>query len=436
MNFFNKTRLAVVKRSPAFAGKARYFPKSVLLIAIGILYLPSALSAMAQDSTYADTSWSLWFRSQVSQHPDVIAAKEKMYAALATADSLDQPLYNPELDTAYEREGRANNFRVGLSQTLDWWGKRDVQKQQAINSRALGQREYELAIQQKSAEALKALVNWNAAQEQSRLALRQEEQLGTLLDLVEGRQRSGDLGQVDVELAFLGLSQKLNEAAQAQARFRQAEAQLQELLPDWTSPRANIPEALWLISEQKDVDQWVDQHPSVTAARAQWEMTKKNAELARLKGKAEPTVGLNGGKNAGDTIVGVTVSIPLNLRNNYSAETRAAGRQALAAEANYRSVWRKQQAEIRASAASLSEYQKRYQRWQGLMKGRGESSENLLEKQWNSGDLSTTEYLLALQQRTEGLVAGIELNTQYQLARIEWLLQSGQMETALMQVKR
>ena len=70
------------------------------------------------------------------------------------------------------------------------------------------------------------------------------------------------------------------------------------------------------------------------------------------------------------------------------------------------------------------------------MKGRAESSGNLLEKQWRSGDMSMTEYLLALQQRTEGLNAGIELHTQFQLARIEWLLQTGQMETALMQVVR
>ncbi len=47
--------------------------------------------------------------------------------------------------------------------------------------------------------------------------------------------------------------------------------------------------------------------------------------------------------------------------------------------------------------------------------------------------MSTTEYLLALQQRADGLVAGIELETQFQLARIDWLFQTGQLATALKQ---
>jgi len=436
MNFLNKGCSTDVERISVSTGRIRSIYKYFLLFGLCAVYVPATLVAASQDVKYADTSWGFWFRSQVSQHPDVIEAKEKMYAALSMADSLDQPLYNPELDTEYEREGSFNNYRLGMTQTLDWWGKRDTQKQQAVYGRTLARRAYDLAVQQKSAEALQALVNWSSARQESILALRQEQQLGALLDVVEDRQRSGDMGQVDAELAFLGLSQKLNDAAQAQARFKQAEARLQELLPDWSPSWANIPEDLWRIGEKKAVDQWVDEHPSVMAAKAQWDVMKKTAELTRLKSKAEPTVGLNGGKSAGDTIVGVTLSIPLNVRNNFSAETRAARKQALAAEANYRSVWRKQQAAIRASTAALSEYQKRYQRWQKLMRGRSERSENLLDKQWCSGDLSTTEYLLALQQRTEGLVAGIELNTQYQLARIEWLLQSGQMETALMQVKR
>ena len=432
MNLLTINSLAYVKRSFALADKIRYF----FLFLFYVTLFPGNLLAEPSNTMIAYSSWGFWFRSQISQHPDVIAAKEGMYAALATADSLDQPLYNPELETEYEREGKGNNFRLGLSQTLDWWGKRDQQRQQAVYVRTAARRAFELTLQQKSAEALQAVVDWNAAREQANLAKTQEEQLDTLFTLVKGRQQSGDLGQVDVELAFLGLSQKLNDAAQAQARLRQAEARLEELLPDWSSRWKDIPETLWANGAKGDMGQWVEQHPAVTAARAEWEVTKKMADLARLKGKAEPTVGLNGGKSSGDTVVGVTLSIPLNVRNNFSAQARAASRKSFAAEASYRAVQRRQLAAIRASTATLKEYEKRYLRWQTLMEGRAESSGDLLEKQWRSGDMSTTEYLLSLQQRTEGLIAGIELHTQYQMARIEWLLQSGQMENALMQVKQ
>ena len=68
------------------------------------------------------------------------------------------------------------------------------------------------------------------------------------------------------------------------------------------------------------------------------------------------------------------------------------------------------------------------------MNGRGKHSGDLLHKQWQSGDISTTEYLLALQQRAEGLNAGIELQSQYQLSQIDWLLQVGQVHQATKQM--
>jgi hypothetical protein len=61
------------------------------------------------------------------------------------------------------------------------------------------------------------------------------------------------------------------------------------------------------------------------------------------------------------------------------------------------------------------------------MRGRGENSENLLQKQWNIGDISTSEYLLTLQQRTEGLIAGIELEQDYNLSIIQLLLDTAQL---------
>ncbi|MGK0306566.1 MAG: hypothetical protein ACI8UG_002324, partial [Gammaproteobacteria bacterium] len=123
-------------------------------------------------------------------------------------------------------------------------------------------------------------------------------------------------------------------------------------------------------------------------------------------------------------------------RNNYSAQAKAANQQAIAAEANFRSVMRKQRFAIQSSTDTLITYQKNYQRWQQLMDGRGKRSGNLLQKQWQSGDVSTTEYLLALQQRAEGLNAGIELQSQFQLSQIDWLLQVGQIKAATLQLSQ
>ncbi len=386
----------------------------------------------------AKPNWQAWLLSQVEQHPEIIAAREQMNSYYSLAEARERPLYNPELDTEYEREGKSNNYRLGVNQTLDLWGKRDTRKQQAGFSRILAQQNYELIVQQKIAESLQALIEWQAASRQSELALQQESQMDTLISLVTERQATGDLGQVDAELTLLSFSQRLNDTAQAQAQLKQVEARLRELLPEWSAEAAQVPENLWSNTDTfsgstEQTEQWLNSHAAVAAARAEWEVLQQSAELASLETKADPTIGINAGKSGGDNVVAMTFSIPLNIRNNFNAESRAANQEALAAEAQYMAIKRRQKFAIEASHSALQEYQQRFERWQSLMQGRGERSGNLLEMQWQSGDLSTTEYLLALQQRSEGLAAGIELGTQFQLARIDWLLQIGQLNAALKQ---
>jgi len=382
----------------------------------------------------ADKLWGDWLQNQIDQHPEVIAAKEKMNAAYSTAEGSQKPLYNPELETEFEREGDADNYTVGVNQTVDWWDKRGIRSKQANFVRVAAFQTFELVWQQKLADALNSIVEWQAASKQSELAIQQEAQMEILISLIRDRQKAGDLSQVDAELALLNFSQKLNQTAHAQVRLRRVAAKLRELLPDWSAKQTEIPAELWAQTFSRSDAQWVDKHPMVATAKARWETLRKSAKLAGLDAKAEPTFGINAGKAGEDNVVALSFSMPLNIRNNFSADVQAANQEALSSESLYRAIRRKQLFAIEASRASLEEFQQRYERLKNLMRGRGERSETLLEKQWRSGDLSTTEYLLALQQRSDGLVAGIELQTQYRLARIDWLFQTGQLNRLLKQL--
>lgn len=387
-------------------------------------------------SVNAQTTSTSWLSMQINKHPDIIAAKEEMNAVFSIAEGYKQPLYNPELETGYEREGDANNYSIGFNQTIDWWDKRETKEQQANFSLTQASKHFDFVVQEKTAQALQALVTWQAAKKQAVIAQEQEKQLETLLDIVKDRQKAGDLGQVDAELTFLSLSQMLNVTAKVQVQLKQAEAQTKELLRDWTPDKEVIPAQGLTITNYQLSPQWLEQHPLVLTAKAQWKITRSEAQLALLETKADPTIGINAGKNDRENVLGVTFSMPLNIRNNYSAQARAANQQAIAAEANFRSVMRKQRFAIQSSTDTLITYQKNYQRWQQLMDGRGKRSGDLLQKQWQSGDVSTTEYLLALQQRAEGLSAGIELQSQFQLSQIDWLLQVGQIKAATLQLSQ
>ncbi|GAC29799.1 efflux family outer membrane protein [Glaciecola pallidula DSM 14239 = ACAM 615] len=391
-----------------------------------------SISAAQEQST--DKTKEVWLALQVNKHPDIVAARETMNAIFSMALGNKQPLYNPELQTGYEREGDANNFTIGINQKIDWWNKRETKAQIADFSLTQASKHFNYLVQEKTAQALQALVTWQATKKQSVVALEQEKQLGTILDLVTKRQQSGDLGQIDAELTFLSLTQILNVTAKTQVQLKQAQAQVKELLQDWTPDTVVLPAQGLTFSNYESSPQWLEQHPLVVEAKVQWQISKGDAQLAILNTKAEPTIGVNAGKTARENTLGLTFSMPLNIRQDFSAQAKAANQQSIAAEANFRSVFRKQKYAIQAAADTLMVYQQNYQRWQKLMEGRGERSGDLLHKQWQSGDLSTTEYLLALQQRAEGLNAGIELQSQYHLSQIEWLLQVGQVNQAIEQM--
>lgn len=402
--------------------------KRFILGCICTLYLPGVLCAATSDS-----SWGFWLENQIEQHPEVLAAKEKMNAVISMAEGRERPLYNPEIETEYEREGENNNYRIGVNQTIDLWDKRTSREQQASFTKTAAQHVFTLVLQQKKAEALQALIAWQAASQQAELAQKQESQMDTLLNLVKERQLAGDLGQLDAELTYFSLSQRLKETAQTQAALRKTEMRLRELLPDWSPVMAQIPEDFWSARtiKQTPANQWQDKYPAVVAAKAEWQALQQAAELARRQAKADPTLGINAGESGEESVVGLTFSIPLHFRNNFSSEIQAASQEAASAKAQYRATRRKQHFAIAAAQAILQEYEQRFERWQNLMQGRGERSGQLLEKQWRSGDMSTTEYLLAMQQRSEGLIAGIELRTLFHSARTDWLLQTGQLNAAL-----
>ena len=374
-------------------------------------------------------NWANWFSGQISKHPDVLAATEQSAARVADAEANEQPLYNPELSVGADRTGTENNFEAGLSQTIDWSDQQGALKEKAKLIRLSAQADLSATVLAQTSESMFALVEWRASKLNEEIAESQRQRLNALLDQLEQRQQAGDLGRADAELLFLSLSRQLSEVAQAKAAIDQAEARVRERLPDWRPGSGGIPEHIWLALESRNGDADLLLHPSIVAARATWQLLKSEVEVVRRRGKASPTVGLRGGRDEGENLVGLTFSIPLNVRNNYSAETRAANRRALEAEARFKALYRKQQYELAGDRAAWKRYDQQLNQWKELSQGRVQKSADLLEQQWGVGDISTSEYLQALGQRAESLKTGIELEKLTQLGLIELLRQSGELIT-------
>lgn len=384
------------------------------------------------NNSYAQfDGWNEWLNKQLQQHPEVIAAREQWLNKNAGAEALEQPLYNPELSTELERNGDVDNYRIGVQQTIDWWDKRRARQQQASYLRTAAKSQYKQVVLDKTAEALVALTEWQAASKAQALIEEQQAQLDTLLSLVEKRKKAGDLGDIDAELTFLSLSTQLTQVAEVEASLQRSRAHAQELLAEWSPTTGGIPSKFWMQEILDGSDQDLQSLPLVASAKANWHALTEATETARLSAKAEPTIGISAGRDGEEGVVGLSFSIPLHVRNNFSAESRAAAKAALEAEATYRALLRKQRFERQAALSAWQRLDQQYQRWQSQVQRRVKKSETLLKQQWTSGDLSTTEYLLALNQRAGSLLAGIDMEKQTRIEFIELLLKSGRLTAVL-----
>ncbi|MAM87200.1 MAG: ABC transporter permease [unclassified Hahellaceae] len=398
------------------------------------LSVSCAVCALLSFSTFSvqasSEDWPSWLAPQIEQHPDIAAAREQLSGSMATADATDQPLHNPELSSELERNGEANNFRIGVQQTIDWWDRRNSRQEQAVFIREAAEAQYRQLVMDKTAEVLTALVEWRAANRAAAIATAQKDHFETLLELARKRQNAGDISSIDAELTVLSLSQQLAEVAETEVALLMAESRLRELLPEWSPELGGIPEDDWPAAPASLADEDLLAHPAVASTRADWQALKEAAEAIRRAAKAEPTIGVNAGRDGGENVVALTFSVPLNVRNDFSAETRAANSAALEAEARFQAVFRKQRFELQAAQAAWQRYKEQYSRWQAVAQNHVKNGPDLLERQWRSGDLSTADYLQALNQRSQSLLAGIALEKQSQLALTQVLLQSGYLNMA------
>lgn len=391
------------------------------------LLLSSTVAFAVNDSSI----WQKWFVSQVEQQPKLIAAKERLQSELHLAEANRQPLYNPVLETEVEDKGQDTNYSLGLNQTIDWNDKAGPRKQQALQMELKARANYRLALSEQLIASLRALVVVSARETQYEFAKQKEQQLASLVELVRARQKAGDLGQVDVELSLASLSQTLNDTAQSIAAYQQAKAEVRELLPSWRTSDGAIPSSFWNFEPVFLPPTELLNHPSLMLLKAQWEIQKEASKIAILKKSADPSVGLSFGDNDRQKTVSVNFSVPLNIRNTFDAEANAAQKQVLEAEAEFKAALREQQFSVEASVNVSKEYASRNKRWATLMSGTGNEGQALLRRQWASGDLATTEYLIGIQQILAGAQAGVELRNQFQLSMLEWLKNSGQIEAIM-----
>lgn len=316
------------------------------LFSLCVLSVPLFVNAAAPQ-------WENWISTQVQHHPEIIAANNRLAAVQSIADAQEQVLYNPEFVSEVERVDGVKNYRIGIDQTIDWWDKKEARIEQSRFIRQAAELNYQNLVMKRVADAMKALVEWESAKKIAEMARKQKLQLDTLLSLVEKRRAAGDMGSIDAELTFLSLSQRLSVVAEAEAGLKKIESTVKELLPDWSPVQGGIPAAFWIDYQPQEGDKWIESHPAVASSKAEWKVLEQQAEVTQRDVKADPTFGIKAGRDDNANAVGLSFSIPLNVRNNYDAETSAARQEALEAEALFYAQYRRQKFTQQAARCSM-----------------------------------------------------------------------------------
>ena len=189
-----------------------------------------------------------------------------------------------------------------------------------------------------------------------------------------------------------------------------------------------LPDQIPLLPGTIDVEQLVANLPEVRARRARVTSAGAAVELRKRERRADPTIGIRGGEENSETLVGFTFSIPLNVRNRFSAEVAAAQSE------RHRAMRLAQNGELIARARivfAAKRYELALAAWSDwLINGEPSLSRQteLLQRLWEAGEINTTDYLVQLTQTLDTQESALELRREVWLAWFESLAATAQVD--------
>lgn len=384
---------------------------------------------------YANTALNLFVAQILEGNPAIQAAESNVAAAKARERASGNPLYNPEF-TAEKQNALENTTSVGLNQTIDWTNKRDARGQVGAANARVAQAQLANLRQQMAAQILGALAAYQASQQVVSLAKERTSLLQQFVTLTKKRYTSGDVARVDLDLAQLALSEALAQQADAEINANLALQTLRAITGfnqmNWPRLSTSLPK---LSLKTIDTNWLIGKLPAFLVLNQQYQTAQARFKLAERERYPDPTFGIQGGESSGDgerrKLIGVTFSIPLFVRNPYKAEVDAANFDAIEADAKRVDIMRQAKAEIRSSAERYQTLYYATQQWQRVSGKPLGDGMTLIERLWQAGEITSTDYIVQLKQRVDSQVAGVELKGRAWQAWAEWLRASGQIDSWL-----
>ncbi len=382
---------------------------------------------------YPDSVFPLSFlvNDVLINNPGIKSVQAARDAAIAKAQAADQPLYNPELELDVENTD-VQTSSLGINQTIDWSDKRDARSQTARFRQQAFTAKLRMARQALAVEVLHTLANYHSHREMVALTKQRIELLRGFVGLAEKRRQSGDLSQAELTLAQLAFAEASMQRTRAATQLMETQQQLIALVGGDNHDWPGFPDMLPTLKlADQNFDEILIQLPILQEQLSWIAVAKANIHFRSRAQQPDPTIGLRGGREDSDNLIGITLSIPFFVRNNFRAEVDVANAELIQAELESQNIARKVRAKLFSSARSYQLVQKTWQEWQQAGQSSLVNQTTLIQQLWQSGEISTTEYFMQLNQTLDTRLSAIELRNDLWRTWVDWLLASGRVNAWL-----
>jgi len=367
----------------------------------------------------------------LSSHPRIQAAKAERDVAIAMTQAAEQPLYNPELELDVEKTD-IQTSSLGITQAIDWSDKRGARSQAAQYEKNSFTAKWQAARLALAGELLQALADYHTHRDVDALTQQRIELLQGFVELAEKRRQAGDLGQAELTLAQLALAEAHMQRTRAASQLMETQQLLIALVNVDRSNWPGLPDTLPTLNlADENIDELLHQLPILQEQLSKIAAAKARIHLRSQEQRADPAIGVRGGRDDSESLIGVTLSIPLFVRNNFRAEVDVANAELIQIESESQNMARKVRSELFTSA---HRYQLLHETWNGwLQTGQSSLSSqlSLIQQLWQAREISTAEYFMQLNQTLNTRTSAIELRQDLWRAWIDWLLATGQVNTWL-----
>jgi outer membrane protein, heavy metal efflux system len=398
----------------------RAAPLGALCVLLGA---SAAAHAAGPSSAVLGAIRELWASS-----PRVQAAEASLRAAQERVGAAAQPVYNPSLQVDGENAD-VDRRTVGASLTLDVTGKRTARLDESAAEVRV--REAALALERRdiARDWLKAWSGITTAREQSTLGRRRVDLMRRFDALAMQRLNVGDISSPERDLAALALGEAQIQQGMLEAQEADALAALAALAGPDTAIPSSVAAELPPVAAVMPLP--ITERTEAIQAQAEQDRADASVVVADRNRRSDPTLSLTGGHvrsgTRTDRVIGVSVSLPIPVLNSGRFDVAAARAEADAAFAQRESTQRRMDAQLRQAQATYAALRAASARFRDGRAAAFDERAALLDRLWQAGEISTSDYLMQLKQSLDTALSGIALQNQAWQAWFDYLAAAGRL---------